>query len=70
MAFKALEWLKNTNQKILSEESLKDDDYFPKKTTSPESEFVDVLCNVSQIKTGIIQVADWGIVQKEKTWTK
>ncbi|HRF23700.1 MAG: hypothetical protein IT248_03480 [Chitinophagaceae bacterium] len=68
--FKALEWLKNTNQKILSEESLKDDDYFPKKTTSPESEFVDVLCNVSQIKTGLIQVADWGIVQKEQDMDK
>ena len=68
--FKALEWLKNTNQKILSEESLKDDDYFPKKNTSASSEFVDVLCNVSQIKSGLIQVADWGIVQKEKDLDK
>ncbi len=68
--FKVYEWMKNSNQKLLMEESLKDDDNFPKKTTDPNAGFVDVPCNVATIKKGYAELADWGIVQKDKDLDK
>lgn len=68
--FSAYEWMKNSNQKLLLEESLKDDDFFPKKSTAPDAGFVDVICNVANVKKGNVQLADWGIVQKDKDLDK
>ncbi len=68
--FKTFEWMKNNNQKLLPEEYLADDDFFPKKSSAANAEFVDVVCNVSQIKSGFLQLADWGIVQKDKDMDK
>ncbi|MEO5948602.1 MAG: C1 family peptidase [Chitinophagaceae bacterium] len=68
--FKAFEWMKNTNQKLLLEKSLKDDDVFPKKSSLPDAGFVDVLCNVADVKQYFLQLADWGIVQKDKDLDK
>jgi cathepsin L len=66
----AFEWMKKSNQKLLPEASLKDDDFIPKKSSLPHAAFVDVLCNVADIKKYSVQVADWGIVQKDKDLDK
>jgi len=68
--YKVYEWMKNSNQKLLSEQDLKDDDYFPKKSSSPDAGFVDVACNVATVKSGSIQLLDGGIVQKDKDMDK
>lgn len=68
--FKALEWMKNTNQKLLPEESLKDNNLIPKKSTLADADFVEVVCSVSDVKKYFVQVADWGIVQKDKDLDK
>lgn len=68
--FKVYEWMKNTNQKLLSEQNLKDDDFYPKKSSSPDAGFVDLNCNVASVKSGFIQLLDWGIVQKDKDLDK
>lgn len=68
--FAAFEWMKNTNQKLLLEELLKDDEKFPKKSSSPDADFVDVVCNVSGVKKSYTELADWGIVQKDKDLDK
>lgn len=68
--FIAMEWMKNTNQKLLPEESLKDDRSLPKKSSLPDAEFVNVPCNVADVKKYFVQIADWGIVQKDKDLDK
>ena len=67
---KALEWMKNTNQKLLSEEALKDDKFIPKKSSLPNAGFVDVVCGVADVKKYFVQVVDWGIIQKDKDLDK
>ena len=68
--FIALEWMKNTNQKLLLEEALKDDEGIPKKSIATDAGFVEVLCSVADVKKYFVQVADWGIVQKDKDLDK